>query len=244
MTSKLYHECYTHVCQARRLLQDLHELGFDTVVSPVVGENTDNGAADTAALPSTAVPESLLELQNEVEQCHACTLHEKRNHVVFGRGNPFAKLVFVGEAPGYEEDQQGQPFVGEAGRLLDQILFAMGLSAEDVYICNLIKCRPPANRDPHAAEVEACAPYLERQLAVLKPAVIVALGRFAAQTLLGVQTPVSRLRGCWYTYAGIALMPTFHPAYLLRSPLEKKRVWEDMKEVKRRLESGVIKRSD
>jgi DNA polymerase len=165
-------------------------------------------------------------------------LHEKRKMAVFGRGNPAADLVFVGEAPGYEEDQQGEPFVGEAGRLLDRILFAMGLSADEVYICNLIKCRPPANRDPHADEIAACEPYLKRQLALLKPTVIVALGRFAAQTLLGVQTPVSRLRGQWYSYDGVALMPTFHPAYLLRSPQDKKLVWEDMTMVKQRL--GVV----
>ncbi|WP_224746721.1 uracil-DNA glycosylase [Pelovirga terrestris] len=175
------------------------------------------------------------DLRSEVELCCACPLHETRKTVVFGRGNPAANLVFVGEAPGHEEDQQGEPFVGEAGRLLERILFAMGLSADDVYICNLIKCRPPANRDPHANEVVACEPYLKRQLALLKPTIIVTLGRFAAQTLLGVQTPVSRLRGQWHSYEGVALMPTFHPAYLLRSPQEKKQVWEDMTKVKQRL---------
>jgi len=240
MTSKLYHECYTHVCQARSLLQELQDVGFNTIAPIDSTLNALNDTVDLTTVPSEGVVGSLSELQTEVELCRACVLHEKRNTAVFGRGNPHADLVFVGEAPGYEEDKQGAPFVGEAGRLLDRILFAMGLSAEDVYICNLIKCRPPANRDPHADEVEACEPFLKRQLALLNPVVIIALGRFAAQTLLGVQTPVSRLRGQWHSYNGVALMATFHPAYLLRSPLEKKQVWEDMIMVKQRLESTTV----
>lgn len=243
MTSKLYHECYTHVCQARSLLQELQDLGFNTIAPVDSTQNMLIDTVDLSTVPSEGVVETLSELQAEVELCQACALHEKRNTVVFGRGNPQADLVFVGEAPGYEEDKQGAPFVGEAGRLLDRILFAMGLSVEDVYICNLIKCRPPANRDPHADEVKACEPYLKRQLALLDPAVIVALGRFAAQTLLGTQTPVSRLRGQWHTYNGIALMVTFHPAYLLRSPQEKKQVWEDMIMVNQRLKSATVKPS-
>ncbi|MFO7812653.1 MAG: uracil-DNA glycosylase [Pelovirga sp.] len=236
MTDKLYHECYTHVCQARSLLQELKEMGFSTIAPVVSPEKMLIDTASPAAASLVAPGETLADLRTEVERCRACPLHEKRQTVVFGRGNPEANLVFVGEAPGYEEDQQGEPFVGEAGRLLDRILFAMGLSADEVYICNLIKCRPPANRDPHAKEVAACEPYLKRQLALLKPTVIVALGRFAAQALLGgVQTPVSRLRGQWHSYEGIALMPTFHPAYLLRSPQDKKLVWEDMIKVKQRL---------
>ena len=244
MTSKLYHECYTHVCQARSLLQELQDLGFSTIAPAVARQNADNDSVDSVIVQPAARVTTLSALQTEAEQCRACTLHEQRNTVVFGRGNSSADLVFVGEAPGYEEDQQGKPFVGEAGRLLERILFAMGLSAEDVYICNLIKCRPPANRDPHANEVEACEPYLKRQLALLKPRVIVALGRFASQTLLDVQTPISRLRGHWHTYAGVALMPTFHPAYLLRIPAEKKLVWEDMKEVKRRLKEKTTTQAD
>ncbi|MBD1399209.1 uracil-DNA glycosylase [Pelobacter sp. M08fum] len=235
MTDKLYHECYTLVCQARRLLEELEELGFNP---PAPLDTRQNRLIDTVApavMPPSVVGETLSDLRSEVELCCACPLHETRKTVVFGRGNPAANLVFVGEAPGHEEDQQGEPFVGEAGRLLERILFAMGLSADDVYICNLIKCRPPANRDPHANEVVACEPYLKRQLALLKPTIIVTLGRFAAQTLLGVQTPVSRLRGQWHSYEGVALMPTFHPAYLLRSPQEKKQVWEDMTKVKQRL---------
>jgi DNA polymerase len=217
---------------------ELKELGFSTIAPVDASQNKLIELATPTPVPPSAVVETLSDLRSEVELCCGCPLHETRKTVVFGRGNPAANLVFVGEAPGYEEDQQGEPFVGEAGRLLDRILFAMKLSADDVYICNLMKCRPPGNRDPHADEVVACEPYLKRQLALLNPTVIVTLGRFAAQTLLGVQIPVSRLRGQWHSYQGVALMPTFHPAYLLRSPQEKKLVWEDMIKVKQRL--GVV----
>lgn len=244
MMNEMYHECYTHVCQARSLLQELQGLGFNIFVPSGTTQNADNIAVDAIFEQRATMLETLSGLQQEAEQCRACPLHEQRSRVVFGRGNPSADLVLVGEAPGYDEDQQGLPFVGEAGQLLDRILFAMGLSTDDVYICNLIKCRPPANRDPLANEVEACEPFLKRQLALLKPSVIVALGRFASQSLLGVKTPISRLRGHWHTYAGVALMPTFHPAYLLRSPAEKKLVWEDMKEVKKKLEAAMIRQAD
>jgi DNA polymerase len=175
--------------------------------------------------------ESLEEIRADLGDCRRCPLCEKRNRIVFGTGNPRAGLVFVGEAPGREEDQQGDPFVGEAGRLLDRILFAMGLERRDVYICNVIKCRPPGNRDPLPEEVAACEPFLKRQLAAIRPRFIVTLGRFAAQTLLNDQAPISRLRGHWRSYEGIPLMPTFHPAFLLRNPASKREVWEDMKQV-------------
>ena len=151
--------------------------------------------------------------------------------MVFGGGNPQAELVFVGEAPGREEDKQGLPFVGEAGQLFERILLAMKLHRDDVYICNVIKCRPPGNRDPKPEEIEACEPFLKRQLAVIRPRVLVTLGKFAAQTLLRERTPISRLRGHWREYEGIPLMPTFHPAFLLRNPAAKKEVWIDMKQV-------------
>ena len=143
--------------------------------------------------------------------------------------------MLVGEAPGREEDEKGYPFVGEAGRLLDKILFAMKLSRQDVYICNVIKCRPPKNRDPQPAEIAACEPFLQQQLAAIKPQIILALGRFAAQTLLQTNTPIGRLRGHWHEYQGVPLMPTYHPAYLLRNPAGKREVWEDMKQVLHRL---------
>ncbi|MFO7766546.1 MAG: uracil-DNA glycosylase [Pelovirga sp.] len=235
MNNKLYHECYEHVCQARSLLEDLRSFGFDILERTSASPDGYLTAGSQGGAQVPAPLQTLDGLKTEAEQCRRCPLAATRTKVVFGRGNPLAEVVFVGEAPGFEEDRQGLPFVGEAGRLLERIIFSMGLSVKDVYICNLIKCRPPGNRNPAAEEVTACRPYLERQLTLLEPQVIVTLGRFAAQSLLEVQTPVSRLRGNWYQYQGIAVMPTFHPAYLLRSPAEKKRVWEDMKKVKRHL---------
>lgn len=179
--------------------------------------------------------ETLEEIRAELQDCRRCPLCQGRSNIVFGVGNPDARLVFVGEAPGREEDEKGEPFVGEAGRLLDRILFAMGLEREEVYICNVEKCRPPQNRDPRPEEIEACEPYLKRQLAAIRPQVIVTLGKFAAQTLLQDQAPISRLRGHWREYQGIALLPTFHPAFLLRNPASKREVWEDMKQVLSRL---------
>jgi DNA polymerase len=154
---------------------------------------------------------------------------------VFGTGNPHAELVFVGEGPGADEDEQGLPFVGKAGQLLTRMIEAMGYTREQVYICNVVKCRPPGNRNPEPDEIAACEPFLRAQLAAIRPRAIVALGKFAAQTLLRDPTPITRLRGRWRTYEGIELMPTFHPAYLLRSPDEKKKAWADLKLVLERL---------
>jgi DNA polymerase len=179
--------------------------------------------------------ETLEEIRADLGDCCRCGLGQSRNHLVFGTGNPMARLVLVGEAPGGEEDRRGEPFVGEAGQLLDRILKAMHLERCDVYICNVLKCRPPNNRDPLPEEIERCEPFLVRQLAAIKPEVIVTLGRFAAQSLLRSKTPIGRLRGSWHTYQGIPLMPTFHPAYLLRNPAGKREVWEDMKQVMQRL---------
>ena len=150
-------------------------------------------------------------------------------------GSPNADLVFVGEGPGGEEDRQGEPFVGPAGQLLTKMIGAMGLKREDVYICNVVKCRPPNNRDPQPDEVAACEPFLKEQLSILSPKVIVTLGRYATQTLLQNSQPMGQLRGNWTTYEGIDVMPTFHPAYLLRSPLKKREVWVDLQEVMSRL---------
>ena len=186
-----------------------------------------------AAPPATA--ETLDVIRAEMEQCHRCPLAATRTNLVFGVGNPQARLVFVGEAPGHDEDLQGEPFVGEAGQLLTKIIQAMGLNRQDVYICNVLKCRPPHNRNPLPAEIESCIPYLLRQLDAIKPAVIVALGTFAAQTLLETKEPISRLRGRFHVYRGIQLMPTFHPAYLLRNSAMKKEVWADMQQVMKRL---------
>lgn len=177
----------------------------------------------------------LEELKQEVSVCRKCSLCKGRTQTVFGQGNPRARLVFVGEAPGAEEDRQGLAFVGRAGQLLTRIIEAMGLRREDVYICNVIKCRPPGNREPELSEIVACEPYLLRQLELIRPEVMVALGRIAIQTLLRDKTPITRIRGKWHDYHGIPLMPTFHPAYLLRNPNEKGKVWEDMQEVMKKL---------
>jgi len=167
------------------------------------------------------------------ENCERCKLHRLgRRQVVFGVGNPEARLMFVGEAPGRDEDEQGIPFVGRAGQLLTKMIEAMGYSREEVYIANVIKCRPPENRNPQPDEVFACEPFLFRQVEAIKPAVIVALGTFAAQALLKTQDSISRLRGRIFSYGGARLVPTFHPAYLLRSPERKRDAWEDLKRAK------------
>jgi len=165
----------------------------------------------------------------DLGDCQRCQLAGGRKNIVFGAGNPLAKLVFVGEGPGFEEDQQGLPFVGPAGQLLTRIIEAINLDRNQVYICNVIKCRPAGNRNPQPDEINACFPFLERQLAAIQPDFIVALGTFAAQTLLGTSTPISRLRGRFHEYNGIKVLPTYHPAYLLRNPDMKRAVWEDMK---------------
>jgi uracil-DNA glycosylase family 4 len=174
---------------------------------------------------------TLDEIRRELGDCRRCKLCDGRKNIVFGSGNPRAELVFVGEGPGADEDQQGVPFVGEAGQLLTKMITAMGYHRDDVYICNVVKCRPPGNRNPEPDEVTACEPFLRAQLKAVQPKVIVALGKFAAQTLLRDSTAISKMRGHWREYEGIKLMPTFHPAYLLRQPAEKKKVWEDLQQV-------------
>jgi uracil-DNA glycosylase len=175
---------------------------------------------------------TLEELSAFIGDCQRCKLAPLRTHLVFGVGNPHSDLMFVGEAPGADEDARGEPFVGRAGQLLTDIIErGMGLRRADVYICNVIKCRPPDNRNPEPDEVAACEPFLMRQIDLVQPRAIVALGTFAVQALLKVKTPISRLRGNWHEVRGVKLMPTFHPAYLLRSPGEKRWVWQDIQEV-------------
>ncbi|MFA5515706.1 MAG: uracil-DNA glycosylase [Desulfuromonadales bacterium] len=229
--------------EARALLEDLSRLGLteiplpqlpaDLPPCPVGVTGADEGGETLCRR------ETLEEIRAELEGCRRCALCQGRRTIVFGVGNPHARLVLVGEAPGREEDERGEPFVGEAGRLLDRILFALGLRREEVYICNVEKCRPPGNRDPLPEEIAACEPFLQRQLAAIRPRLIVSLGRFAAQTLLRDPTPMGRLRGQWREYQGIPLLPTFHPAYLLRNPASKRELWEDMKQVKQRLAEGL-----
>src|SRR5947209_910608 len=184
--------------------------------------------------PALKLP-TLDKVREEIGECTRCKLHKGRHNIVFGVGDPRARLMFVGEAPGEDEDLQGFPFVGKAGQLLTKMIEAMGLAREDVYICNTVKCRPPNNRNPEPDELAACEPFLKGQLASVKPEVIVTLGKFAAQALLREQTPITRLRGQWREYEGVPVMPTFHPAYLLRSPQEKTKVWDDLKQVMKRL---------
>jgi DNA polymerase len=179
----------------------------------------------------TNTDETLESIRTDIGNCKRCALSETRTNIVFGAGNPKARLVFVGEGPGYEEDKTGEPFVGAAGKLLTKIIEAIQLTREKVYICNIIKCRPPGNRNPMPEEIETCFPFLKRQLLVIKPDFICALGTFAAQTLLDTKQPISRLRGHFHDYMGIKVMPTYHPAYLLRNANKKREVWEDMKKV-------------
>ena len=174
---------------------------------------------------------NLENLKMEALDCHKCQLDQSRTHVVFGIGNQKADLMFVGEAPGAEEDQIGKPFVGRAGQLLTKIIQSIGLTRDDVYIANVLKCRPPSNRNPKLNEIEQCEPYLLRQIELIKPKVICALGTFAAQILLRTDERISKLRGDFYSYHGTKVMPTYHPAYLLRNPENKRQVWEDIQKV-------------
>lgn len=200
----------------------LHSMGITTWRRRPPGE----------ARPHTdSSPDSVWEtLRAEVAACQRCPLHASRKHPVFGDGNPSADWLFVGEAPGAEEDRQGLPFVGRAGQLLNEMLFALGLERGSVFICNVLKCRPPDNRDPMGNEVVQCEPYLHRQIALLSPRVIVAMGRFAAQSLLKSQLSIGRLRGNVHQYGDLTLplVVTYHPAYLLRSPADKGKAWEDL----------------
>jgi uracil-DNA glycosylase family 4 len=205
---------------------------------------TRGGQQDMAPRPGVPVtvhrsqPDALAAIRADIGDCTRCKLHTLgRRQIVFGVGNPDADLMFVGEAPGADEDVQGEPFVGRAGQLLTKIIEAIGLKREDVYIANVIKCRPPQNRNPEQDEVDTCEPFLFQQIDVIKPKVVVALGTFAARALLRTLDPISRLRGRVYDYRGAKLVPTFHPAYLLRNPASKREVWEDMKLVQKLLKS-------
>ncbi|MEN6620382.1 MAG: uracil-DNA glycosylase [Smithella sp.] len=181
--------------------------------------------------------EALTAICKNMAACNLCSLGKTRKNLVFGVGNPNAKLVFVGEAPGADEDEQGLPFVGRAGQLLTKIIEAMGLSRNEVYICNILKCRPPQNRNPLPDEIAVCEPYLKQQLKIISPQIICALGTFAAKALLKTEVPISVLRGRFHSYEGIKLMPTYHPAYLLRNPSAKKTVWEDVQLIMKELQN-------
>jgi uracil-DNA glycosylase family 4 len=229
-------------CSLRRHLQRRQRVGIRFVVptgvppisSSAGQENLLAGMDGDLFSDASAIvrAESLDELRAAIGDCRLCKLWPGRTHLVFGVGNPKAKLMFIGEGPGRDEDLQGEPFVGRAGQLLTDIITkGMGLSRQDVYIANVVKCRPPDNRNPEPDEVASCEPFLKKQIDLVRPQIIVALGKFAVQTLLQSKVPITRLRGNWHTYHGIKLMPTFHPAYLLRNPGDKKLVWEDIKKV-------------
>lgn len=220
----------------RVYLEDLRESGVDGLPY---------GTPETVSTPAGEKQrESLDDIRTNLGECGRCQLGKTRTNLVFGVGNPEARLVFVGEAPGRDEDLQGEPFVGEAGQLLTKIIQAMGFRREEVYICNVLKCRPPNNRNPQPSEVEQCHPFMLRQVKAIGPAVVVALGTFAAQTLLQTKEPISRLRGRFHDYHGIPLMPTFHPAFLLRNAEKKREVWEDMQQVMRLLGKDALQKKD
>lgn len=196
------------------------------------------GAAVAAPRVDVAPPrkdETLETVRADLGDCTRCVLHEKRSNIVFGVGNPNADLMFIGEGPGSEEDRQGVPFVGPAGQLLTKIIKAIDLSRDDVYIANIVKCRPPRNRNPEPEEIEACRPFLQRQVDAVRPKVICALGRISAQTLLETEDGITHIRGRIFSYRGAKLVPTFHPAYLLRNPENKRECWKDMKLIRRLL---------
>lgn len=234
MPDQLTNEIRDTLAAARSQLESLRDLGIESLPAAAAGPSPPPAVAVNA---NAGGSETLDDLRHDLGDCRRCGLAAARTQLVFGVGNPNARLLLVGEAPGREEDLKGEPFVGEAGRLLDRILLAMRMRREEVYICNVLKCRPPNNRDPQPDEIATCEAFLVRQVAVVRPQVIIALGRFAVQSLLQTKTPISRLRGEWQSYQGVPLMPTYHPAYLLRNPEGKRDVWEDMKEVLRRLES-------
>jgi DNA polymerase len=179
--------------------------------------------------PPPPSPERLEAIREDIGDCRRCTLCRSRTRIVFGAGSPKARLMFIGEGPGQDEDRAGEPFVGAAGQLLTRIIAAMGLRREDVYIANVVKCRPPENRPPEPDEIATCSQFLRRQIAAIRPALICLLGSCAAQSLLNTTEPISRLRGRFFEFQGIRVLPTYHPAYLLRHPEQKRAVWEDMK---------------
>lgn len=195
----------------------------------------ETGVKSNPAYPSTNMKQKLSDIEREVETCALCDLAKTRTNAVFGVGDPKAKLMFIGEAPGADEDRKGEPFVGRAGRLLTDMIKAMGFERGDVYIANILKCRPPGNRDPLPAEVEACEKYLIRQIKAIDPVLICALGAVSAKTLLKTKTPIGRLRGEFHSYQGTPLLATFHPAYLLRNPPMKTEAWKDIKMLMKKL---------
>ncbi|MEE8300429.1 MAG: uracil-DNA glycosylase [Desulfatiglandales bacterium] len=225
------------VGEIKRQLINSQEIGLD---APFLSTNSLNylkegPKVDLSTLGEDLPFNSLKELKDFLSNCERCRLAVERKNIVFGKGLPDARLVFVGEAPGMEEDLSGKPFVGPAGKLLTDIIRAMGLRREEVYICNIVKCRPPRNRDPEPDEIGMCLPFLKAQISLIKPKIICALGRISAQSLVDKDFKITRDRGGWRYFMGIPLMPTYHPAYLLRYSQAKRHVWGDMQEIMLRL---------
>jgi len=217
--------------RAREFGRFLRDLGWKPVPAAIPGVPRPQAAGEPAG------DGSLDALARSAAGCTLCRLSEKRRSVVFGEGDSHAAVMFIGEGPGAEEDRTGRPFVGQAGQLLERMLFAVGLRRDQVYITNIVKCRPPGNRDPKEDEVAPCAPYLDQQIELIAPRILVALGKPASHRLTGTAKPISALRGRWASYKGIPLMPVFHPAYLLRNELAKREAWEHLQKIKQRLDS-------
>ena len=254
----------TLIATLRDYVEQLREEGMEGLPAAIPSlQSAQTGASAPGAVESAAVPavrvaksielfskypgleatSTLENLREFIGDCTRCKLAPRRTNLVFGVGNPDAQLMFVGEAPGADEDARGEPFVGRAGQLLTDIIErGMGLSRSDVYICNVIKCRPPDNRNPEPDEVASCEPFLFRQIEIVRPRAIVGLGTFAVQAVLKVKTPISKMRGQWQDFRGIRFMPTFHPAYLLRNPGDKRLVWADIQEVMRFLDMPIPRR--
>lgn len=244
------------VASLKAYLEELKESGVDGLPwAPALGNApvpAKAGTGEEVPVPIAGVPvegESLDHIRADLGECQRCALGATRTNLVFGVGNPRARIVFVGEAPGRDEDLQGEPFVGEAGQLLSRIITRMGLKREDVYICNVLKCRPPGNRNPEPHEIEQCGPFMLRQVKAISPEAIVTLGTFATQTLLGTKAPISKLRGTFHDYHGIPLMPTFHPSFLLHNKKDTGKfwnVWDDMVQVLKKLDMTVpdVKRKE
>ena len=215
------------IADLKSYLEYLKGMGIETL------PGSEAASVQRHVKPSGVTPpdSTLEEIQRELGDCRRCKLHRTRKTIVFGEGNEKARLMFIGEGPGYDEDVQGRPFVGKAGQLLTKIIQSMHLQREDVYIANIIKCRPPQNRNPEPDEIESCSPFVLKQIRTIQPRVICALGTFAAQTLLKTTTKITALRGNAYSLDAIRVIPTYHPAFLLRNPERKKDVWEDMKRI-------------
>jgi len=221
----------------KKVLINNQEIGFDP--PPVSSEvlnylNTENNTKHSSSLQAFS-HYSLKELEGLVQDCRLCKLSAERKNIVFGEGPSDARCVFIGEAPGVEEDVTGKPFVGEAGRLFSKIVSSMGITRGDVYICNIVKCHPPNNRDPEPDEIEKCLPILQEQISIIKPEIICTLGRLSLRALIKKDLKITRDRGQWQHYMGIPVMPTYHPAYLLRNPDAKKDTWQDIKKIMDRL---------